>query len=60
MAKQPRSPAELEKLATIPVDPNISIRLYFRSAALLFRQANIYKLEHDWEHAYILYMKYTK
>ncbi|KAG2192298.1 hypothetical protein INT47_008235 [Mucor saturninus] len=59
MAKQPRSPAELEKLSIIPVDPNISIRLYFRSADLLFKQAHIYKLEHDWEHAYVLYMKFT-
>lgn len=60
MAKEPKSPADLAKLASISVDPNISIRLYFRSADLLFKQACIYKLEHDWEHAYVLYMKYTK
>jgi STAM-binding protein len=60
MATQPRSSAELGKQATISVDPNISIRLYFRSADLLLRQARVYKLEQDWEHAYVLYMKYTK
>jgi STAM-binding protein len=56
----PRSPTELEKQATVAVDPNLSIRLYFRSADLLLKQARVYKLEQDFEHAYILYMKYTK
>lgn len=56
----PRSPAELEKQTIITVDPNISIRLYFRSADLLLKQARVYKLEQDFEHAYVLYMKYTK
>lgn len=60
MAKQPRSTTELGKQAAISVDPNIPIRLYFRSADLLLRQARVYKLEQDWEHAYVLYMKYTK
>ncbi|KAL9550327.1 hypothetical protein PS6_005600 [Mucor atramentarius] len=56
---KPRSPAELGKQAVISVDPNIPIRLYFRSADLLLKQARVYKLEHDLEHAYVLYMKYT-
>jgi hypothetical protein len=60
MAYQPRSPTELGKQAVISVDPNIPIRLYFRSADLLLRQARVYKLEQDWERAYVLYMKYTK
>ncbi|CAO3649247.1 unnamed protein product [Mucor fragilis] len=55
----PRSPAELGKQAVISVDPNIPIRLYFRSADLLLKQARVYKLENDLEHAYVLYMKYT-
>lgn len=59
MAKQPRSTTELGKQAVISVDPNIPIRLYFRSADLLLRQARVYKLEQDLEHAYVLYMKYT-
>lgn len=57
---KPRSPAELGRQATISVDPNIPIRLYFRSADLLLKQARVYKLENDLEHAYMLYMKYTK
>ncbi|KAF1799931.1 hypothetical protein V8B55DRAFT_1542796 [Mucor lusitanicus] len=56
---KPRSPAELGRQATISVDPNIPIRLYFRSADLLLKQARVYKLENDLEHAYMLYMKYT-
>ncbi|KAL9539142.1 hypothetical protein MBANPS3_010446 [Mucor bainieri] len=56
---KPRSPAELGKQAVISVDPNIPIRLYFRSADLLLKQARVYKLENDLEHAYVLYMKYT-
>lgn len=60
MRTQPRSSAELAKQATVQVDPNTPIRLYFRSADLLLRQARVYKLEQDWDHAYVLYMKYTK
>ncbi|CEP14054.1 hypothetical protein [Parasitella parasitica] len=56
---KPRSPTELGEQATISVDPNIPIRLYFRSADLLLKQARVYKLEKDLEHAYVLYMKYT-
>ncbi|GAN08846.1 endosome-associated ubiquitin isopeptidase [Mucor ambiguus] len=56
---KPRSPAELGKQAVISVDPNIPIRLYFRSADLLLKQARVYRLENDLEHAYVLYMKYT-
>jgi STAM-binding protein len=56
----PRSTTELERQAAITVEPTISIRLYFRSADLLLKQARVYKLEQDFEHAYVLYMKYTK
>lgn len=56
----PRSPAELGNQAAISVDSNIPIRLYFRSADLLLKQARVYKDENDLEHAYVLYMKYTK
>lgn len=55
-----RSTEELEQLANITVDHNIPVKLYFRSAELLLKQARVYKLENDLEHAYILYMKYTK
>ncbi|CEG69697.1 Putative Ubiquitin thiolesterase [Rhizopus microsporus] len=54
-----RSTEELEQLANITVDHNIPVKLYFRSAELLLKQARVYKLENDLEHAYILYMKYT-
>lgn len=56
----PRSTTELANLATVSVDPNQAIRLYFRSADQILKQARVYKLEHDLEHAYIFYMKYTK
>ncbi|KAI9280673.1 hypothetical protein BY458DRAFT_288686 [Sporodiniella umbellata] len=55
----PRSTEELERLSNISVDPNIPVKLYFRSAELLLKQARIYRLENDLEHAYLLYMKYT-
>ncbi|KAI9468077.1 MAG: hypothetical protein EXX96DRAFT_113151 [Benjaminiella poitrasii] len=55
----PRSSAELSRQASVIVEPTIPIRLYFRSADLLIKQARVYKLEHDLEHAYVLYMKYT-
>ena len=56
----PRSTAELSEQAVVSVEPNLSIRLYFRSAELLLRQARIYQLENDLERAYVQYMKYTK
>lgn len=56
----PRSTAELAKQATVSVDPNQAIRFYFRSADQILKQARVYRLEHDLEHAYIFYMKYTK
>ncbi|ORX45661.1 Mov34-domain-containing protein [Hesseltinella vesiculosa] len=60
MAKnRPRSTSELGRLASIQVDSNTPIRLYFRSADLLIKQARVYKMEYDYEHAYVLYMKYT-
>ncbi|GAA5807894.1 hypothetical protein MFLAVUS_001274 [Mucor flavus] len=55
----PRSTAELAKQATVSVDPNQAIRFYFRSADQILKQARVYRLEHDLEHAYIFYMKYT-
>lgn len=58
--EKPRSVAELAKLAVVSYEPNIAIRFYFRSADQLLKQARVYKLEHDWERAYILHMKYTK
>ncbi|KAG1618595.1 hypothetical protein G6F46_003798 [Rhizopus delemar] len=54
-----RSTEELERLSNISVDHNTPVKLYFRSAELLLKQARVYKLEDDLEHAYILYMKYT-
>ncbi|CAO3636054.1 unnamed protein product [Cunninghamella blakesleeana] len=56
---QPQSTIELGQLAAFHVELNTPIRLYFRSADLLLKQARIYKKELDYEHAYILYMKYT-
>ncbi|KAI8096923.1 uncharacterized protein BX664DRAFT_325188 [Halteromyces radiatus] len=55
----PRSTKELGRLASIQVDSNTFIRLYFRSADLLIKQARVYKMEKDYQHAYVLYMKYT-
>ncbi|SAM06275.1 hypothetical protein [Absidia glauca] len=55
----PRSTKELGRLASIQVDSNTPIRLYFRSADLLIKQARVYKMEKDYQHAYVLYMKYT-
>ncbi|RCH77938.1 hypothetical protein CU098_004438, partial [Rhizopus stolonifer] len=55
----PRSTEELERLSNISVDHNIPVKLYFRSAELILKQARVYKLENDLEHAYLLYMKYT-
>ncbi|KAI8329077.1 hypothetical protein BC941DRAFT_443827 [Chlamydoabsidia padenii] len=55
----PRSTEELGTLASIQVDSNTPIRLYFRSADLLIKQARVYKMEKDYQHAYVLYMKYT-
>lgn len=56
---RPRSTAELSEQITVQVEHNVPIRLYFRSADLLLRQARVYKLENDLEHAFSLYMKYT-
>ncbi|KAI8972275.1 hypothetical protein BDB01DRAFT_474916 [Pilobolus umbonatus] len=56
---RPRSTTELNEQANLNIDPNIPIRLYIRSAALILRQAKVYELEHDLEKAYILYMKYS-
>ncbi|KAG0173980.1 hypothetical protein DFQ30_006459 [Apophysomyces sp. BC1015] len=55
----PKPTTELNKLATIQVDSSTPIRLYFRSADLLIKQARVYKAEGDFQHAYVLYMKYT-
>ncbi|KAF7722633.1 hypothetical protein EC973_002905 [Apophysomyces ossiformis] len=55
----PKSTAELSELATIQVDPRTNIRLYFRSADALIKQARVYKAEGDFQHAYVFYMKYT-
>lgn len=57
---KPKTTAELNKLASVSVDQSIPIRLYFRSADLLIKQAHIYRSEGDLEQAYVLYMKYTK
>lgn len=57
---KPKTTAELNKLASVSVDQSIPIRLYFRSADLLIKQARIYRSEGDLEQAYVLYMKYTK
>ncbi|KAI8062550.1 hypothetical protein BC940DRAFT_308532 [Gongronella butleri] len=59
MARRPRSTAELGRLAAVQIDENTPIRLFFRSADLVIKQARVYKMEHDYEQAYILYMKYT-
>ena len=59
MAQRPRSTAELGRLAAVQIDENTPIRLFFRSADLVIKQARVYKMEHDYEQAYILYMKYT-
>jgi STAM-binding protein len=58
--RKPRSTAELNRQASIQVDSNINITLYFRSADHLLKQARVYFLEDDLEHAYVLYMKYLK
>lgn len=57
---QPRSTKDLADLAQVNVDPSKPIRYYLRSAELLIKQARIYRNEGDLEHAYFLYMKYTK
>ncbi|KAI8376164.1 uncharacterized protein BYT42DRAFT_534381 [Radiomyces spectabilis] len=59
MAQRPQSTTELNALAAIQFDSKTPIRLYFRSADLLIKQARVYKAENDLRHAYILYMKYT-
>lgn len=57
---RPYSTAELNKLGAIKVDSNTPIRLYFRSADLLLKQARVYRNEGDLQEAYRLYMKYSK
>ncbi|GAB5585855.1 hypothetical protein Unana1_00755 [Umbelopsis nana] len=56
---RPYSTAELNKLGAIKVDSNTPIRLYFRSADLLLKQARVYRNEGDLQEAYRLYMKYS-
>ncbi|CAM0138566.1 hypothetical protein VKS41_007186 [Umbelopsis sp. WA50703] len=56
---RPYSTTELNKLSTIKVDSNTPIRLYFRSADLLLKQARVYRNEGDFQEAYRLYMKYS-
>ena len=57
---RPRGTAELNKLATIEINPRINIKHYFRSADILIKQARVYYNEGDYENAYILFLKYTK
>ncbi|KAI8975457.1 hypothetical protein BDF20DRAFT_914385 [Mycotypha africana] len=59
MASEPKSTAELQRLAAVLVDSNIPIRLYLRSADLLYKQARVYEREQDLQHAYVLFMKLT-
>ncbi|KAG0184173.1 hypothetical protein DFQ28_011659 [Apophysomyces sp. BC1034] len=54
-----RSVAELHALALVQIDARIPIRLYIRSANLLFKQAKVYQQEGDLVQSYIWYLKYT-
>ncbi|KAI7854006.1 hypothetical protein BDC45DRAFT_569553 [Circinella umbellata] len=48
---RPRGTAELNKLATIEINPRINIKHYFRSADILIKQARVYYNEKDYENA---------
>lgn len=51
---------DLTARAEVQVEPQKSIKLYIRSAELVFRQACIYRGEGDAEKAYVLFLKYSK
>eukprot|EP00179_Madagascaria_erythrocladioides_P029947 CAMPEP_0198331734 /NCGR_PEP_ID=MMETSP1450-20131203/17793_1 /TAXON_ID=753684 ORGANISM="Madagascaria erythrocladiodes, Strain CCMP3234" /NCGR_SAMPLE_ID=MMETSP1450 /ASSEMBLY_ACC=CAM_ASM_001115 /LENGTH=131 /DNA_ID=CAMNT_0044036143 /DNA_START=12 /DNA_END=403 /DNA_ORIENTATION=- len=51
---------ELAECATLPdVNPNTRARLYCSSALRLYLQADTYFVEHNYEYAYMMFLKYA-